>query len=89
MPAREWTEQEVNAAFAAVAEAKLRAPRGTGGELADFGCRPTSFLNYAAALGRTSLDRTCIEPREVVYAGAWLNGLMVGIALARGDDDDG
>lgn len=85
MTPREYTEAEINAALARVQAAKGRHRRGTGGELAEFGLRPSSFLGYAIDLARCNDARFAGEEPVVQRAGAWLDGLMVGIALAEAE----
>jgi hypothetical protein len=82
MPVPEWTDAEVNAALACV-EA-FRAHTGPDfSELAEFGCRPASFVVYMTQpdeARRASDHRR--EQRGHLQA-AWLEGLLVGIALAQ------
>jgi hypothetical protein len=78
-----FTEEEINAAFDRVEEAKQRHPHGFR-FLETFALRPaTSFVAWAYVNADARADRLAREDRRTIFVAAWLNGLAVGIALAE------
>lgn len=79
-----YTEDEMNQAIQRVETAKQNHPHGWAC-LADLSLTPTdSFLVYAFTNAHAHSRRLGLEDDiELVYSAGWLNGLMIGVALAE------
>lgn len=77
-----FTDAQVNAAIARVETAKQNHPVGWGA-LGEFGLDAEAFVPYAFLNADAHLARLDGEDERVIYAAAWLNGLMIGAALGE------
>jgi hypothetical protein len=78
-----YTAEEMNAAIARVETAKQNHPRGWVC-LKDFGLSPVGHVQYAFMNADAHVKRLSREDRRVVFSAAWLDGLMIGVALGEG-----
>lgn len=79
-----YTEEEMNRAIHRVETAKQNHPQGWAC-LEELSLKPAeSYVAYAYMNAKTHSHRLGLEDDvELVYSAAWLNGLMIGIALAE------
>lgn len=81
-----YTEEQINAAIERVEIAKQNHPVGWGC-LAEFGVDPDVFAEYAFTNADAHARRLAGEDDRLIYTAAWLNGVMIGVALGEQTGD--
>jgi hypothetical protein len=85
MPVPEWTDAEVNAALARVEAVRARTGPDFS-ELAEFGCRPASFVVYMTNLTKQDARRITDESNEDIFRPRGSRGCSSGLRLHRRRD---